>query len=55
MGLIVVAAVAASLSVARHRGEERGVLEPEPAPGRIPAPTPPPPRVDLDAIRSAGL
>ena len=53
IGLIALAAIVASVSVARHRGGEQGFLEPEP--GRAPAPAPAAPRVDLDAIRSAGL
>jgi hypothetical protein len=50
VGLITIAAVLASLSVARSWNVERHP-EPNPAPGRSPAP----PAVNLDDIRAAGL
>jgi hypothetical protein len=47
---VAIAAVVASLTLARHRHEERQ-SEPQPEPGRVPT-TPVP---NLDDIRAAGL
>ena len=50
IGLVAVAAVMASLTIARQRSEMRRA-EPQPTPGRAPALA----DMNLDAIRTAGL
>ncbi len=50
VSLVAIAAVVATLTVARQRSEER-TAQPEPQPGRAPAANP----LDLDALRSAGM
>lgn len=51
VSLVAIAAVVATLTVARQRSEERAT-QPEPdSAGRVPAAPP----LDLDAIRSAGM
>jgi hypothetical protein len=50
VGLMALAAMMVSFSVARQRSEPRRA-EPQPASGRAHAPSP----VNLDAIRSAGF
>jgi hypothetical protein len=52
VSLVAIAAVAASLTLARHRDEQR---QPETTPVPDNAPLPMSSGVSLDAIRSAGL